>query len=243
MFRHEGRHRTYKHNIRLASLLSLIAGIVNITGVLSVATLTTNVTGHFAFFAEELFFKDYIPALNFLLFILCFLAGAFSSNLIVEILLRKNPKIAHAAPMFVEIVFLCTAGLWPFFADVESTAGLLAGILLFSMGLQNAMVTKLSQFMVRTTHLTGLFTDLGIELSQLFFYRELSAQHKLRKSILLRLTIICCFFAGCIGGGFIFAAIGLQTLLIAALVLLIALFYDRLLYYYYDLKRKAAHQR
>ena len=42
------------------------------------------------------------------------------------------------------------------------------------MGLQNALVTKVSQSVVRTTHLTGLFTDLGIELSQLFFYRKMS---------------------------------------------------------------------
>jgi uncharacterized membrane protein YoaK (UPF0700 family) len=45
--------------------------------------------------------------------------------------------------------------------------------MLFAMGMQNAMVTKISQSIVRTTHLTGLFTDLGIELSQLFFYKKI----------------------------------------------------------------------
>ena len=52
MFRHKGKTRTFKHNLRLAALLSFIAGLVNITGVLFLNVLTTNVTGHFAFFAE-----------------------------------------------------------------------------------------------------------------------------------------------------------------------------------------------
>ena len=59
MFRHKGKHRTFTHNIRLAGILSFIAGMVNISGVLSVKTLTTNVTGHFAFFAEEFMKANY----------------------------------------------------------------------------------------------------------------------------------------------------------------------------------------
>lgn len=47
-------------------------------------------------------------------------------------------------------------------------SNIIAFSLLFAMGLQNALVTKISNATVRTTHLTGLFTDLGIELSQLF---------------------------------------------------------------------------
>jgi len=52
MFRHKGKNRTHAQNLRLTTLLSFIAGIVNITGVLSVKTLTTNVTGHFFFFCR-----------------------------------------------------------------------------------------------------------------------------------------------------------------------------------------------
>jgi uncharacterized membrane protein YoaK (UPF0700 family) len=84
MFRHHGKARTFIHNLRLAILLSFVAGLVNITGVLELHTLTTNVTGHFAYFAEEFMKKDYATAVTFLLFTLCFLMGAFTSNSIVE---------------------------------------------------------------------------------------------------------------------------------------------------------------
>ncbi|MEG1591792.1 hypothetical protein [Chryseobacterium sp.] len=55
MFRHKGKGRTYYHNLKLASILSGVAGLVNITRVLSVNNLTTNVTGHFAFFLNNYF--------------------------------------------------------------------------------------------------------------------------------------------------------------------------------------------
>jgi hypothetical protein len=57
---------------------------------------------------------------------------------------------------------------------------------------------------VRTTHLAGLFTDLGIELSQLFFYSKTIEAQQLSKSIWLKLAFIGCFFLGCIAGGLIF---------------------------------------
>jgi uncharacterized membrane protein YoaK (UPF0700 family) len=106
------------------------------------------------------------------------------------------------------------------------------------MGLQNSLVTKVSQSVVRTTHLTGLFTDLGIELSQLLFYRKAGELVQLSKSISLKLTIIICFFSGCIAGGFFFSSLRLKTLLLAAGCVLIALFYDSILFHYYYIKRK-----
>ncbi|WP_366069051.1 hypothetical protein [Flavobacterium sp.] len=53
MFRHQGKTRTAKNNLQIASLLSSVAGIVYVAGFLSVQKLTTNVTGHFAFFVDE----------------------------------------------------------------------------------------------------------------------------------------------------------------------------------------------
>ena len=232
MFRHKGKSRTYTHNFRLASILSFIAGIVNITGVLSVKVLTTNVTGHFAYFGEEMVNENYMSAFIFLIYIFCFLSGAFISNLFIEIVVRKKPAIAHIVPMTIEILILMVLAI------IDTPPGrVTACALLFAMGLQNSLVTKVSQSVVRTTHLTGLFTDLGIELSQLLFYRQQAEFRRLSKSIYLKLAIISCFFTGCVLGGFIFKVYGIKTLLLPAACLIIALFYDNILYQYYHLKR------
>ena len=239
MFRHIGKSRTYIHNLKLASILSFVAGIVNITGVLSVKILTTNVTVHFAYFAEELVNKNYTSAFAFLLFILFFLLGAFISNLLIEIISRVKPGHSHLYPMIIEVLVLVLVAISGTGSLLSNAHGqLIACALLFAMGIQNSLVTKVSQSVVRTTHLTGLFTDLGIELSQLFFYRKTTEFKKLGKSIYLKLAIILFFFSGCVAGGFLFHFLELKTLLVGVACLVMALLYDNLLFGFYSFKRK-----
>jgi uncharacterized membrane protein YoaK (UPF0700 family) len=217
-------------------MLSFVAGIVNINGVLSIHTLTTNVTGHFAFFSEDFVGGDYRAAIIFILYIVFFLTGAFVSGILIEIMLRFKPRYAHAIPLLLEACILVLIGFSgiAFFISDEW----IAFALLFSMGLQNALVTKISQATVRTTHLTGLFTDLGIELSQLFFYREAIPLRKLSRSIYLRLTIITFFFLGGVMGGFMYNHYDLRALLFAAAFLVVALLYDNIMYGFHIYRRK-----
>lgn len=77
----------------------------------------------------------------------------------------------YVIPTAIESLILLAIGIFGVNLRLE-TPDLIAYCLLFAMGLQNSLVTRISNATVRTTHLTGLFTDLGIELSQLFFYRE-----------------------------------------------------------------------
>lgn len=241
MLRHQGRRRTFAHNLRLASLLSAVAGIVNSTGLLALGTLVTNVTGHFAFFSEQFFLRHYEKAWIFLLFIFFFFAGAFCCGILIERLSeRYSYRIASAVPLVIEAILLTGVaaiggqllGKGTLFITVLSCA------LLFAMGLQNALVTKVSQSVVRTTHLTGLFTDLGIELAQLVTNRKETERLVLRRSLLLKWMIVVLFFAGCITGGFAFRYVQLKALYIAVGVLFFTLWYDRLLFRYYSLKRK-----
>ncbi|MGC5745943.1 YoaK family protein [Chryseobacterium sp. NFX27] len=239
MFRHRGKRRTYSHNLKLASALSFVAGIVNITGVLSVKVLTTNITGHFAFFSEEILFKKHQSAFMYLLFILFFLMGSFISSLIIEFY-RNGKKIRpHTFPIIIEIILLSFVGLSGDLPRAFSLSShIIAYILLFSMGIQNSLVTRVSQSVVRTTHLTGLFTDLGIDLSQIVFNKEYTAHQQLKKSIFLKLVIIICFFSGCIVGGLLYKLFYIKTLLFASGFLVYIIWYDRILYRYYFLRRK-----
>ena len=239
MFRHQGKNRTFVHNLRLATLLSFVAGIVNITGVLSIKTLTTNVTGHFAYFAEEVMKRDYVAAITFFVFTIFFLLGAFTSNFLAELISKKHPNLSHVLPISIEMIVLIAVGIFGTQTSLSSMEGKwIAFSMLFAMGIQNSLVTKISQSIVRTTHLTGLFTDLGIELSQLLFYKKPEEKKKLKISIYLRLSIIIFFFIGCISGGFLYNTLKMKTLFIAATFLLIALMYDYIRMQFHVIKRK-----
>jgi uncharacterized membrane protein YoaK (UPF0700 family) len=239
MFRHKGENRTFIHNLRLATLLSFVAGVVNITGVLAIKTLTTNVTGHFAYFAEEVLQHNYEAAITFFVFTIFFLMGSFTSSFIAEIVSKQNPRLSHVIPISLEMTILILIAVFGSQSDLSKIEGKLSAFfMLFAMGIQNSLVTNISRSTVRTTHLTGLFTDLGIELSQLFFYKKPEDTKRLKTSIYLRLSIITFFFVGCISGGFIYKYIEIKTLFVAAFVLMLAQWYDYLRLKFHVIKRK-----
>ena len=237
MFRHQGKMRTQSHNIKIASLLSFVAGIVNVAGFLAVERLTTNVTGHFAFFTDEVFKLNFLQAFIYFLYIFFFLAGSFFSSFLTEAIIRKNADYVFIVPIFIEAAILL---LIAFYSKclILHNPDVIAFSLLFAMGLQNSLVTKISNSIVRTTHLTGLFTDLGIDLSQLFFYKTIEQKKKLSFSIKLRLTIISFFFFGGIVSGVFYSNIKMYVLVIAAICLVGGVVYDGVKYRLIRLKRK-----
>ncbi|MBP9690155.1 MAG: DUF1275 domain-containing protein [Bacteroidia bacterium] len=224
MFRHRGKTRNLSHNKKIASLLSFVAGVVNVAGFISVQRLTTNVTGHFAYFVDEVFKLNFAESFIYFYYILFFFLGSFISSLFVEIISRKNEQYIYVIPTIIESIILFAVAIFGHYLTTNH-ANTIAFTLLFAMGLQNSLVTRISDAIVRTTHLTGLFTDLGIELSQLFFYKSEAQKAKLLTTIKLRMRIIAFFFMGGIFGGIFYTKLQLYVLLFPASLLVIGLFY------------------
>ena len=126
-------------------------------------------TGHFAFFVDEMIKLNFWHGFIYFLYIFFFFIGSFTSSLLVEHITKRNSNYTYIVPTAIEAFILLAVGIFGQQLIIENS-NLIACILLFAMGLQNSLVTRISNAVVRTTHLTGLFTDLGIELSQLFFY-------------------------------------------------------------------------
>lgn len=225
MLRHTGERRNFSHNIRLAALLCLTAGFVNVTGLLGFAVLTTNVTGHAALFAEKLAMGDLSAVRTVALWMLLFLAGAFLSSYYIG-KVGRDKRASYTLPILVEMAILIWVGSFGYTYDNSLLeTEYFAGSLLFAMGMQNALVSMVSGSVVRTTHLTGMFTDLGIDLASVAQKRE-KPLPDVWKKIVLRLVIIGCFLAGGIVGGFVFNVFSYHTFYIPAFILLTALFYD-----------------
>jgi uncharacterized membrane protein YoaK (UPF0700 family) len=92
------------------------------------------------------------------------------------------------------------------------------------MGLQNAVITKISRAVIRTTHVTGLITDLGIELGKLLYVNRqpgsapvLADRHRLR----VHGQLVACFFVGGLAGALGFKYLGFISTVPLALMLLL----------------------
>ena len=185
MFRHQGKSRTQSHNLQIAVILSFVAGMVNVTGFLAIGQLTTNVTGHFALLINDVTNLLFWPGAVYLVYILSFLFGAFVSGFLIEQFREARRLNVFVLPTVMECLILVGVAIWSNWGGLDFPH-INACLLLFAMGLQNSFVTKISNAIVRTTHLTGLFTDLGIELSQLFFPQSHPDTKHLHTTIKLR---------------------------------------------------------
>jgi uncharacterized membrane protein YoaK (UPF0700 family) len=225
MLRHLGTKRTSAHNVKLATLLGLTAGFVNAAGFLAFSVLTTNVTGHAALFAERIASGDWKTARVVALWMFLFLAGAFFSSLIVS-RIGRNQRFSYTIPIMIEMAILIAIAVFGFnyngsLVDKE----VYAGSLLFSMGMQNSLVSIVSGSVVRTTHLTGTFTDLGIELGQLL-QKDRKDRSALRSKIRLRSTIIFYFMAGALAGAYLFHYFGFHSFFLPVAILVFVLIGD-----------------
>jgi len=225
MLRHLGTKRTYAHNVKLASLLCVAAGFVNAAGFLGFSVLTTNVTGHAALFAERIAMQDWKTARVVALWMFLFLAGAFISSLIVSFI-GRNQRYSYVIPMLIEMAILFCVAVFGYRYDHSLAAKeIFAGSLLFAMGLQNSLVSIVSGSVVRTTHLTGTFTDLGIELAQVL-QKNTEGRAALKTKIKLRSAIILFFMCGALAGAYIFRYFSFYCFFIPLCILAFTLLSD-----------------
>ena len=225
MLRHTGQNRSHRHNLRLAVLLCLNAGFINAAGFLAFSVLTTNVTGHAALLAMHIAAREYRSTSMVALWLFLFLAGAFLSGFYIS-KVGRNKSFAYTVPIvFIILILLFVSIFGKGYHHTLQETEYFAGSLLFAMGMQNALVSMISGSVVRTTHLTGMFTDLGIDLSEaLHSYKKMQAP--LQRRIVLRLAIIISFLSGGILGSLFFLRYGFSAFFIPILFLLTALFYD-----------------
>lgn len=236
------RHLTSQHRSRstdrlLGALLAFNAGAVNAGGFLVVGLYTSHMTGFASMLADQLVLGNMTLALGALGALLAFVAGAAVTALLVNWARQHHLRSEYALPLMLEALLLLVFGLMGATLGRQTpfAVPLTVLVLAFTMGLQNALVTKISAAQIRTTHMTGVITDLGIELGKLLYWNRhpsaldgsTGAPASVRANrFKLRLysTLLFSFFAGGIVGAAGFKHVGfIWVLPLAALLLLISL--------------------
>jgi len=151
-------------------LLSMSAGAVNAGGFLACRRFVSHVTGTATMISINAHFHTLAIDLGLLMG--SFVLGAAVSVLALQGRTHKGQEPWHHAPLLAVSAMLAVAAVCgmagafgEFGGNVQSAADLvLLAMLSFAMGLQNASVATLTGFMVRTTHLTGPASDLGVYL-------------------------------------------------------------------------------
>ncbi len=162
--------------------------------------------------------------------IIAFLSGAATTAVMVNLARRRHMHSEFAFPLLLEaILMLCFGLLGTQLSKIEGMfVPVTVMLLCFMMGLQNAVITKLSNAVIRTTHLTGIITDLGIELGKLFYWNRYISEKEPevladRDRILVLTILTLSFFGGGVIGALGFKFIGYAlTIPLALLLVLLA---------------------
>jgi uncharacterized membrane protein YoaK (UPF0700 family) len=221
------RVRTRRANRQLGGVLAFVAGAVNAGGFLAVQRYTSHMSGIVSGIADDLVLGQAALAMAGVSSLLAFVGGAATTAVLINWARRRQLHGEFALSLMLEAALLLAFGLLganlELFVDVFVPSTVL--LLCFIMGLQNAIVTKISQAEIRTTHMTGVITDLGIELGRLAYWNRTSEANTAhfvradRDKLKIHAVILALFFIGGLAGALAFKRVGfLATVPIAALL-------------------------
>jgi uncharacterized membrane protein YoaK (UPF0700 family) len=184
-------------------VLAFVAGIINVVGLVGMQhQAITHLTGATSMLASAVAQLDLSMALHFLAVVGSFLLGTVVSGVLIDDTALKLSR-PYGIALFLESMLLLGA-MHQFLRGAEIAIDLAS----CACGLQNAMVTTFSGTVIRTTHVSGMFTDLGIFLGHAL---RGASVNTLRMK--LSFLVISGFFTGGVAGAISFNRIGYFTLL------------------------------
>ena len=218
--------RTPQADLKLGTVLAFVAGAANAGGFLAVGQYTSHMTGMLSALADNLVLGQFVLVGAGIASVLAFLFGAMSTAWIVNWGMRLRLRSAYGLPLLLEASLLLVFGLFGAAMSLWQTVFLPVTVVLlcFIMGLQNAVITKISQARIRTTHVTGLVTDLGIELGKLLYvnrHPEMQPVRADRERLRVHAQLVLSFLVGGIAGALGFKHLGYVSTLPLALALLL----------------------
>ena len=222
------RHRVPATNRLLGLLLAFNAGAINAGGFLVLGRYTSHMTGFASQLADSTVLGQGELALNAIGAILAFVAGAAVCALLVNWGRQHRRHGVYALPLLLEAGLMVLFGwlgaatlTWRTPFAVPLTVLLLA----FMMGLQNAVGSKTSGGSIRTTHMTGNVTDLGMELGKMLYWNAAAAGSSRavrvdRRRLAMSAGLVGMFVLGGIAGAFGFKVVGFVCVVPLALLLI-----------------------
>jgi uncharacterized membrane protein YoaK (UPF0700 family) len=220
------RDRTQAANRRLGRLLAFIAGAMNAGGFLLVHRYTSHMTGIVSSLADDLVLGSWNLMLTGALLVGAFVLGAITTAIVANWARTRGWYAEYAPCVALEGLLLLVFAAYGFRMGPSGSALAAAALLLcFIMGLQNAMVTKVSRAEIRTTHVTGILTDIGIELGRLLYANRSGATSPGsvridRERLSLHASLLGLFVLGGVAGAFAFQRVGALAAVPLAVILL-----------------------
>jgi len=245
MYRLEREEFVQAPYVSLWSGLGFQAGFLNAFGFLACGRYVSHVTGMGTQMGVAMAESRPWFALELLGFPLSFIFGAFFSGLLTSARIERGLKPWYGPVTFILpglILLLMVSGqrgvFGPFGEELVLTRDfLLLYLLCFVCGMQNGCFATLTKGQIRTTHLTGISTDIGTDFARLWFGRLEGIERALTwRTNLCRLATFTAFAIGSITSVMVSRHLGYGALIVPLITSVTAWFIVRMIGHSLDLR-------
>lgn len=220
MLLRQGSARDDDRDRNLACALAAVAGALNAAAFSDVGFFSANMTGNVSALSDHLALGHWAQAGFYLTIVIAFVTGAMASTILINAGHRQGLKAIYAINILIEALLLVLVGAFDLWLAAPWRLAVVVLGLSFLMGLQNAVVTRISDARVRTTHVSGMATDIGIELGMLLDIVRRAHDPETAPAIISRLRLhgetILSFLIGGVVGVLIYHKAGGYLLWIAS---------------------------
>ena len=219
------RMRSHSEDRHLALAMATTAGILNTMALCAFGIFPSHMSGNTSQISAEVFSSNSGKLIFLIGLVSAFLSGCTIARLITLLGETLRIRTIFCIILILEGVILATASLFEslFYSPAHNNGFMIT--MSFIMGLHNTISTQLSNGRVRSTHITGTLTDVGIALGtyilSFIIPGTLCNRYFAFKQLCTHLTTIACFLSGCITGMLLFKEYAFKAMLAIAIILII----------------------
>lgn len=221
--------RSRSEDLSLAIILAGSAGILNALALGAFGLFPSNMTGNATQLTTELFQWDKLQMLVLILILICFFSGAFTARVFISLAHKLRIRTIYAHIILIEGTALILPVLISDWISLSWDKTWFLSLLSYLMGVHNSTSTQLSKGRVRTTHITGTLTDIGIALASLLLQpilqQSLEQMKAARYLLSLHFTAIFSFLTGGALGIMAFELFSMKAFAFAGSILILAAAY------------------
>ncbi|MBK7938885.1 MAG: DUF1275 domain-containing protein [Lewinellaceae bacterium] len=218
------RRRSFRVKMLYAFVYPFSSGIVIYAGLMTFSVVVTNVTGLLPQIARDLYSGNLYTAGSIFLWLFAFFLGGFFAGWCVEREKLLKWRYLHLLPLAV------VAGIFTFVGMATGNSAALhpvafPGMMLFSIGIQNAMVSLTTSSLIKASQMTGVVNELGVDIAEIF-HSEGEKRRLIQREALLRLIVMVSFLTGAMVSVGVFPRLNNHIYLIPAGIIVAVMIYD-----------------
>ncbi len=194
MLTHRKRNLSFKLQMLYAFIYPFSSGIVIYAGLMTFSVVLTNITGLLPQIARDLYEGKLNTAGSIFLWLFAFFLGGFFAGWCVEREKLKKRRYLHLLPLAVVAGIFCFTGFSDAFSRTMNPVVFPATIL-FSIGIQNAMVSLTTSSLIKASQMTGVVNELGVDIAEIF-HTEGAQRKVIQREALLRVIVMSSFLMG-----------------------------------------------